>query len=561
MIEDTLLLFTLQWQRGWNEFRQRRFWSKLAYGIGLFWLVGGGGAISAGIGFGAGAILRSFPELGLDALLPGLILTAVTLILLLTSFGNELGSLFLARDLELLMVAPVDRRAVFITKVLDGINTSFLLVLALATPALVTYGISLGLGPLYYLAMALTLAGAPLFPAGLGALLVLVVARYAPVSRIREVLGLAAAVAGITCSLLGQTSRFWGQRLAASGTDPAALLEEARGLQNLPIPPFVAGFGLAAAGRGDLVGAAAGLAGFFALTFGFFAGCVWVANRLYEAGWVRLKSGGTAKRKHVASRDRRPGWQDSTPVPVSIALKDWRLVTRDLRNFAQLLWPLLLLPVTFVNIIGGRRGPAESIQQALGNSVNPTPVFVCIGILAVSGLLVGRFAATSISIEGQAWWIMRSAPVTATEIISGKLFAVVAPFVALSTLLLVSAAIWQQYHPLWAFYGWVSIEMLGIGSLVLAVGFSVPWARLDWETPRQMSSGWGQFFAFISQIGLGLVAGALICLPVLMEAFAPELLAAGIAMGLLGATVITGAASWAALSLALARLSFVGEPA
>ena len=42
-----------------------------------------------------------------DAVIPGVILTAVAFLLLLSSFGVALGSLFLTSDLELLMTAPV----------------------------------------------------------------------------------------------------------------------------------------------------------------------------------------------------------------------------------------------------------------------------------------------------------------------------------------------------------------------------------------------------------------------------------------------------------------------
>ena len=51
------------------------------------------------------------------------------------------------------MSAPVDRRAVFISKMLDSVSVNYMILAFTAMPALVTYGLGLGYGPLYYLLM------------------------------------------------------------------------------------------------------------------------------------------------------------------------------------------------------------------------------------------------------------------------------------------------------------------------------------------------------------------------------------------------------------------------
>src|SRR6476659_899114 len=107
------------------------------------------------------------------------------------------------------MSAPVDRRAVFLSKMLDSMVPNYGLLLVMALPSLVAFGIGQGWGPLYYLLVLITLAVLPLLPAGLGALLVLLVARVAPVRRVREILGFAGALFGIACGLIGQTTRYW----------------------------------------------------------------------------------------------------------------------------------------------------------------------------------------------------------------------------------------------------------------------------------------------------------------------------------------------------------------
>src|SRR5262249_38821576 len=154
----------------------------------------------------------------------------------------------------------------------------------LALPPLLAYGVALRYGPLYYLLATVTVLGAPLLPAAVGAVLVLLAARLAPARRGREVLGLVAALVGVSCSLVGQTSRLWTERLREAGVAPQDLLNDLRHVAALPIPSFVAGRGLAAAGVGDWATALADVAGFLLVTFGLFAVCVWLADTMYATG-------------------------------------------------------------------------------------------------------------------------------------------------------------------------------------------------------------------------------------------------------------------------------------
>src|SRR5438045_3845131 len=147
MISDTWLLLTLRWRLAWNTFRARKIAAKVLYVIGMLAIGGFAIFFSGGAGIIAGLALRRFPDSGLDTLLPGLVLTGTTLLILISSFGVALGSLFLSSDLDLLMSAPVDRRAVFVSKILDGMAFYYLLAAVLAGPALITYGLGIGYGP------------------------------------------------------------------------------------------------------------------------------------------------------------------------------------------------------------------------------------------------------------------------------------------------------------------------------------------------------------------------------------------------------------------------------
>ncbi|MGN6811287.1 MAG: putative ABC transporter permease subunit [Thermomicrobiales bacterium] len=552
---DLWLLLGLRWQVAWNTFKGRKPIAKIGVVIGGLWIAFFLASAAASIGYGAGRLLQHFPDLRLEPLLPGALLTVVAAIVLISSFGVALGSLLLANDLETLMTAPVSRRAVFTAKILDGLGVYYGLVLITAVPALLTYGLGLGYGPLYYVLAVIAILGTPLLPAGIGALLVLLVARFAPARRVREVLGLAGALIGISCSLLVQTARIWTRQLNTVNGDLHALADLLRRLELVPLPSFVAGRGLAAAGTGHWLTAAGELAGFLVLTFGTFAACLLLADRLYATGWARMQGGGTARRSQAqAQRDAaRSGWLGRAPAWAAIALKDWRTIPRDLRSFAQLISPLVFLPLIYLNLLGGR-------QNGLAAVLRDNQRFsIAAGTLLATVLVFRRVAAIGISMEGQAWWILKSAPVSGMEVLRGKFAAAAIPFALLSTLLLVVAAIWRGFGLAGTLYGWFGIELLGLGMLAIATGASVPWARLDWDDPRRMSSGWGGLLSFTGAALLTGIAGGLLCLPVLAATFTPNLVPVAWAVGPVLAVVITLAVGWSAIRLGAAALGRVGE--
>ena len=98
----------------------------------------------------------------------------------------------------------------------------------------------------------------------------------------------------------------------------------------------------------------------------------------------------------------------------------------------------------------------------------------------------GRMAETSISLEGKSWWITKAAPMTPWEVLFGKFVAAADPLRDCKRCLYDCGPIWRGFDVVWFLYGLFGVEMLGLGLLAVAVGLSVPWAKLDWDDPRKM---------------------------------------------------------------------------
>jgi ABC-2 type transport system permease protein len=564
MISDTLLLLQLRWQLTWNAFLHRSIAARVLSVMGGL-LVAFFVALGAGLfGLALGALLTAFPNADLAALLPGGLLTLVMLLLLLTGFGVALGTLFLTNDLEILMSAPVDSKAVFLSKMLEGMAPSYMIIAVTAVPSLLAYGMGLGYGPAYYLGALLVVLAAPLLPVGLAAVLVMLVARVAPVRRVREMLGVMGALFGLSCAVIGNTSRYWAATLIPNTTNAETALENVKGILNIPVPPLIAGRALGALGTGNWGGAIVPFGAYLVLTVGIFALSVWVANSLYAAGWLRMQSSGSAHRSRQRNERAasRSGLLGRGPAWLAITFKDWRVIPRDLRNFAQMLAPLVILPIVFFNMLnsGGRRGenPFRDVTN-FGHGVDGTGVLASIVILTATLLVFGRIAETAVSMEAKSWWLMKAAPISPGEVLWGKFVSAAVPFVLVSTVLLAIATWWKQFNLGWVLYGWFGIELLGLGLLAMGVGLSVPWARLDWDDPRRMLPWQTSILTIVSWAIVGVIGGIFLCLPVFAQMLDPGLVAITLPIGALMATAFVAAAGYGTFRFGMSRLADVGE--
>src|ERR1700682_5313666 len=113
---------------------------------------------------------RGIPEIGalLAAKLLGLMFVSLFGILILSNVVTALSSFFLAKDLDLLVAAPVDWLRLYGAKLLETTAHSSWMVVLVATPVLTAYGIIYQGGALYPLVAIASMLPFLLIPAALG---------------------------------------------------------------------------------------------------------------------------------------------------------------------------------------------------------------------------------------------------------------------------------------------------------------------------------------------------------------------------------------------------------
>ena len=119
-----------------------------------------------------------------------IILLAFLTILLLSNVITALSTFFLAKDLDLLVAAPVGGVRIYLAKLSETVVHSSWMVALLALPILSAYGIVYHGGPLFPLVAAGAFLPFLVLPAVVGVIVTMLLVNVFPARRTRELLGL-----------------------------------------------------------------------------------------------------------------------------------------------------------------------------------------------------------------------------------------------------------------------------------------------------------------------------------------------------------------------------------
>ncbi len=495
--------------------------------------------------------------------LPSMALFAALLLLIFTSFSSVLSALYLSGDIDMLVVAPVPMRAVFVVKFFSGLLVPYALLWLLLGPALAGYGRGMHFGAAFFVLLAVVLALFPLLPAGIGALLVMAVVRVIPARRARDIVGALGGLFGAGWYIVNQFARQLTARFANVQT-----LNSLRALDSPLLPSAWGGRALIAAGQGAwpavlLYGGL--LAG---LSIAVFGGCLLLAERLYYAGWSNMASQGgrvrrRARRERVLAEAeetrRQPGGGlagrllNTLPRESrAILAKDLRIFPRDLRNVQQLIFPLAMAGFWIFRLVtggelsgAGRRSGFDRFIGSIGAAA--ITFFIC---MIFSSALVG----SGLNREGKAFWILRLAPISARRVLLAKLVLAYLPFPIVGTLFVALFAIVQHSTLLMFVRSLALVLIAGLGTSSIGLGLGAAFPRLDWENPQRQSSTRAALLGIILYpIYLAVALIAALGLP-LFARFVPHL---ALALTVLGWGLLAGLTAgvvWGALTFGAARI-------
>jgi len=454
---------------------------------------------------------RGVPDLGpfLAGKLLGMILIGFFSILLLSNIITALSSFFLARDLDLLVGAPVDWLKLYAAKLLEtGVNSSWMVVL-LAVPMFAAFGSAYHGGWLFPLLVIGVFVPFLVVPAVIGSALTLILVNVFPARRTRDILSVIAVLAAGGIVLLFRVVR--PERLARP--EGFRSLVEFVTVLRTPTSPFLPSEWVQRAvlswlqERPDLLpvyllwttAAAA-----------FVLGAL-LHQRLYPIGFSKAQeSGGRLARGGAMGRFGRAIFSPLGILRRELVLKELRLFFRDTTQWSQLIL-LTVLVIVYVFNIKYLPLKGEGITFFLVNVI-PFLNLVLAGFVLAS--VAARFVFPSVSLEGRTLWLLKSSPMPVRQLLWAKFWVGTTPLLALA-LGIVFVTDWLlQVSDFMFAVSVMTMCMMTLALCGMALGFGTLFPQFETENAAQIPTSFGGLMFMISAVGLIAVVVVLEARPV-----------------------------------------------
>jgi ABC-2 type transport system permease protein len=452
--------------------------------------------------------LRAVEELG--PLIPGKILGLILLsfisILVLSNVITALSSFFLAKDLDLLVSAPVDWLRLYLAKLGETLLHSSWMVALMAVPILAAYGVVFKGGVLFALYAIVAIVPMLILPAVLGSAVTLVLVNIFPARRTRDLLSIIALGAAGGVILLFRVIR-------------PEQLARPEGFRNLldfvillrgPTSPFLPSEWASQAIMGFLRHELDPFP--LVLLWTTAAAFVTLGAVLHRA----LYAQGFTKAQEGAERFIRGGlWRWTVGsllgwLPVAkreFVLKDIKLFFRDTTQWSQLILLAVLVVVYLFNIQALPLHRGEPVGFFYVNLVS----FLNLGLAGfVLASIAARFIFPAVSLEGRQMWLLRSSPLDLRALLWSKYWVGTVPLLVLGLILTGLTNALLEVTPFMMIMGLATMTGLTLAISALALAFGTLYPQFETENAAQIPTSFGGLVFMMATIAL--LAGVIVSL-------------------------------------------------
>ena len=405
-------------------------------------------------------------------------------LLIFSSILTSLSKLYLSKDLQLVHSLPVSREKVFLARWIESTIDSSWMVFVYSLPLFLSYGIVYKAGPFYYAMLGVNILPFCLIASSLSAFIVLMAAVLLPAGRIRSVfffLGLFLFLLLLISFRLMRPERF------ANPQSFSTVILYLKGLESshspwLPTTWFFDSLRAALSGsvRGTFFHSA--LSWSCAITFIFIT--TGVSGAVYFKGLSKAQT--VPGRFFLSLGFKKPGYGfflNSLSGPArAFAVKEIKTFLRDKTQWSQVFLVVALIVIYLYNfsVLPLERGPMK--KEYLQNLLS----FLNMGLAAfVLTAVSARFVFPAVSIEGDAFWIVKSSPVSVRTFLWIKYFVYFIPLLLLSEVLIVVTNILLQVTPFMMVLSVLTIFFMVPGIVSMGIGLGAIYPDFHSENPAQ----------------------------------------------------------------------------
>jgi ABC-2 type transport system permease protein len=494
------------------------------------------------------------------------------LIILLTFFSmlifsnlvTSLSTYFLASDLDLVLSTPTPTRSFYYSRLIATTANSSWMVLFFSLPIFVAYGSVFGGGMTFYLWVLAIIPPFIIIPASLGILITHLLVYFLPARSIRDVLFFIGLFAFIVIYFLFRFSQ--PERLV----HPESFGHFVQYLTAMETPssPYLPSSWSAEILAGTLFNRPVDQGFFYALliSYALFVPLAtsWLFGAVHLTGWSKAQESRQGRRR-LKLLDRALEWM-TRPFPGilrAIMLKDIKTFLRDTTQWSQLFLLVALIIVYLYNfkVLPLDRSP---IPTAALRTV------VSFANLALAGFVLSavamRFAFPALSLEGKAFWILQTSPISLRSLLWSKFWLNFVPLLLLGELLVFLSNLLLRVPSWMMSISLTTIFLMTFGITAIAVGIGALYPKFSFDNSAEIPTSFGGVICMIFSVIFIAVAVMIVAWPIYllaMEGLSPGRLkipfASLIAPSLAAEVALTVGAVTVPLRLGLKRLEQLKE--
>jgi ABC-2 type transport system permease protein len=444
--------------------------------------------------------LADFGPLLVERLL-SLLFVSLGAVLLVANTVTALGTFYLADDVAPLLAAPVPLRRLHHARFVETLVSSSWMMLVVGLPALAAYGVVHHAGPAYYLGALVVLVPFLVIAAAVGVLLTTMLVFLFPARGVRDAL------------LVGSGLVLGAVVVAVRLLDPERLARPS-GLAGFA--GFLADFGAtgspwlpttwAAETLLALLGAGADgplfpLALLASTAVMLFLVSASVVETVYLRAWTHAQTG---RSRGAGSERPLARWLGALVrplprVPGLLVTKDATVFLRDATQWSQLLLIGALVAIYLYNFSAL---PLDD-DSPLAVAMRDLATLLNLGLAAfVTTAVAVRFVYPMPSLEGRAWWIVRTAPVPLARIWWAKFWIGFLPLLTLAVALVLATNAMLGVAPAVTTAFVASLVPLVAAQVGLGLWLGARHATLDARNAAQIATSFGAIVFMLASLGL-----------------------------------------------------------
>jgi ABC-2 type transport system permease protein len=232
---------------------------------------------------------------------------------------------------------------------------------------------------------------------------------------------------------------------------------------------------------------------------------IWVARMVYFDGFSKSQE----------AKKRRPGGKTILDLLVKCATLPFgrvlaAIITKDVRTFFRdntqwsqmlLLGALVAIYVYNFSVLPLDKSPIrlDFLQNELA--------FLNMGLAGfVLSAVSARFVFTAISAEGEAFWILRSSPLSLKHYLWGKFLFFLLPLLILGETLIILTNYFLEVSPFMMMLSTSTMFLMVFGIVALGIGFGAFYPNFRHDNITQVSTGFGGLlYMIMSALYIGVV--------------------------------------------------------